>query len=79
MSRSQKRKGNLFIAGIKGNSAGGFGHTGIETSNSRNIHCNYTDNGISETVILNRTENSCYWFRFIKKRFIEFVKTRISE
>lgn len=65
IARKEVRRGDLFIAGVKGSSTGAFGHTGIATSNNRIIHCNYTDNGIAETVILNRTGDPCYWFRFI--------------
>ncbi|MBM7711164.1 peptidoglycan amidohydrolase family protein [Enterococcus xiangfangensis] len=65
ISRNEVRRGDIFVAGKKGGSGGAFGHTGVATSNSKIIHCNYTDNGISETVILNRTGDPCYWFRFI--------------
>lgn len=65
ISRNEVRRGDIFVAGKKGGSGGAFGHTGVATSNSTIIHCNYTDNGISETVILNRTGDPCYWFRFI--------------
>lgn len=67
ISRDQVRRGDIFIAGKKGNSAGAFGHTGVATSNSRIIHCNYTDNGISETVISGRTGEPCYWYRLVKR------------
>ncbi|MGG5314547.1 peptidoglycan amidohydrolase family protein [Enterococcus sp. AZ072] len=67
ISRDQVRRGDIFIAGKKGNSAGAFGHTGVATSNSRIIHCNYKDNGISETLIAGRTGDPCYWYRLVKR------------
>lgn len=65
ISRNEVRRGDVFVAGEKGSSGGAFGHTGVATSGNTIIHCNYKDNGISETVILNRTGDPCYWFRFI--------------
>ncbi|EOH93425.1 hypothetical protein UAW_02674 [Enterococcus haemoperoxidus ATCC BAA-382] len=49
ISRSEVRRGDIFISGGKGTSAGANGHTGVFVSNSRIIHCNYGSNGISET------------------------------
>lgn len=65
ISSKDVRRGDIFVAGKKGSSGGSFGHTGVATSNSKIIHCNYRDNGISETVITGRTGDPCYWFRFI--------------
>ncbi|MBO0455825.1 KxYKxGKxW signal peptide domain-containing protein [Enterococcus hulanensis] len=65
ISSKDVRSGDIFISGKKGNSGGSAGHTGVATSNSKIIHCNYTDNGISETVITGRTGDPCYWFRLI--------------
>lgn len=65
ISSNDVRRGDIFIAGRRGNSGGAAGHTGVATSNSTIIHCNYTDNGISETVISGRTGDPVYWFRFI--------------
>lgn len=50
ITRKQVRRGDIFVAGYKGGSGGSAGHTGIFTANNRIIHCNYYDNGISETV-----------------------------
>lgn len=65
ISSKDVRRGDIFIAGKKGSSGGAYGHTGAATSNTTIIHCNYSDNGISETVISGRTGDPCYWFRFI--------------
>ncbi|MDO4594397.1 MAG: peptidoglycan amidohydrolase family protein [Tissierellia bacterium] len=47
---SEVSRGDIFIAGVKGNSAGAGGHTGVFTSKSTIIHCSYSLNGIYETV-----------------------------
>ncbi|MGM0215477.1 peptidoglycan amidohydrolase family protein [Enterococcus sp. AZ109] len=47
ISRSECRRGDIFIAGTPGYSLGSGGHTGIFLDNKRFIHCNYTANGIS--------------------------------
>ena len=49
ISRSEVKRGDIFISGGRGTSAGANGHTGVFVSNSRIIHCNYGSNGISET------------------------------
>lgn len=49
ISRSEVQRGDIFISGGKGTSAGANGHTGVFVSNSRIIHCNHGSNGISET------------------------------
>lgn len=47
ISRSECRRGDIFVAGTPGQSLGSGGHTGIFLDNKRFIHCNYTANGIS--------------------------------
>lgn len=42
ISRSQVRRGDIFVAGKKGGSAGSAGHTGIFVDNQRIIHCTYS-------------------------------------
>ena len=41
------QRGDIFIWGQKGYSAGAGGHTGIFVDDSSIIHCNYANNGIS--------------------------------
>lgn len=43
------QKGDVFIWGKKGRSAGGFGHTGIFVDDEHILHCNYRDNGVALT------------------------------
>ncbi|EOH94858.1 peptidoglycan amidohydrolase family protein [Enterococcus pallens] len=42
ISRSQVRRGDIFVAGKKGGSSGSAGHTGIFIDNDRIIHCTYS-------------------------------------
>lgn len=42
ISRSQVRRGDIFVSGRKGASSGSAGHTGIFVSNSQIIHCTYS-------------------------------------
>lgn len=41
------RRGDIFIRGVEGHSAGAYGHTGIFLRKGSIIHCNYTNNGVS--------------------------------
>lgn len=41
------RRGDIFIWGIQGQSAGAFGHTGIFTDADNILHCNFGYNGIT--------------------------------
>ncbi|MFS1663359.1 peptidoglycan amidohydrolase family protein [Streptococcus sp. zg-JUN1979] len=43
------QRGDIFIWGRRGQSAGAFGHTGIFIDPDNIIHCNFGDNGISIT------------------------------
>ena len=49
ITRSQVRRGDIFVAGYKGYSVNAAGHTGIFVSNSQIIHCSYSMNGIAVT------------------------------
>lgn len=49
IKRSQARKGDIFVSGVKGGSGGSGGHTGIFLENNKIIHCSYSKNGIAET------------------------------
>lgn len=42
ISRSEVRRGDIFVAGKKGGSTGSAGHTGVFVSNSQIIHCTYS-------------------------------------
>lgn len=64
ISRSEVRRGDIFVAGVKGASGGAFGHTGVALSNSQIIHCNGSANGISTTPISNaNTGTPVHWYR----------------
>lgn len=41
------RRGDIFIRGIEGRSAGAYGHTGIFLAKDKIIHCSYRANGVS--------------------------------
>ncbi|NEX55793.1 peptidoglycan amidohydrolase family protein, partial [Lactococcus lactis] len=47
ISRGEVQRGDIFISGTPGGSAGSDGHTGIFLSNGSFIHCSYTHNGIA--------------------------------
>lgn len=42
ISRSEVRRGDIFVAGKKGGSTGSNGHTGVFINNSEIIHCTYS-------------------------------------
>ncbi|MET4548293.1 peptidoglycan amidohydrolase family protein [Lactococcus lactis] len=46
ISRGEVQRGDIFISGTPGGSAGSDGHTGIFLSNGSFIHCSYAHNGI---------------------------------
>lgn len=46
ISRSEVKRGDIFVAGTPGQSNGSGGHTGIFLSNTSFIHCSYYWNGI---------------------------------
>ena len=46
ISRSEVKRGDIFVAGTPGASHGSAGHTGIFLSNKSFIHCSYYWNGI---------------------------------
>ncbi|MBO6385599.1 peptidoglycan amidohydrolase family protein [Enterococcus casseliflavus] len=46
ISRSEVKRGDIFVAGTPGQSNGSGGHTGIFLSNKSFIHCSYYWNGI---------------------------------
>lgn len=41
------RRGDIFIRGIEGRSAGAYGHTGIFLEKDKIIHCSYRANGVT--------------------------------
>ncbi|MBS4462293.1 glucosaminidase domain-containing protein [Aerococcaceae bacterium zg-B36] len=63
ISRSEIRKGDLFVSGVKGNSLGSGGHTGMVYSSTQIIHCNYYDNGITITQIDGRSGTPLHFYR----------------
>jgi hypothetical protein len=50
IKRAEVKKGDIFVAGIKGGSGGSDGHTGVFLSNDTIIHCTYPKNGIATTL-----------------------------
>ncbi|MFK8242068.1 MULTISPECIES: peptidoglycan amidohydrolase family protein [unclassified Facklamia] len=63
ISRSEIRKGDLFVSGVKGQSLGSGGHTGMVYSPTQIIHCNYYDNGITITQIDGRSGTPLHFYR----------------
>lgn len=63
IKRSEIKKGDMFISGVKGASLGGDGHTGMVYDSNRIIHCNYHDNGITITQIDGRSGTPLYFYR----------------
>lgn len=66
IAREDVQSGDIFVSGIKGQSLGSGGHTGVAVSNSQIIHSNYSDNGISTTAIEGYTASRgmpTYWYR----------------
>lgn len=51
-SYEEVRRGDIFIRGIEGRSAGAYGHTGIFLEKDKIIHCSYRANGVT---IVDRT------------------------
>lgn len=43
----QAKRGDIFIWGQRGASAGAGGHTGLFVDNNNIIHCNYSNNGVT--------------------------------
>lgn len=60
---SEVQRGDIFVAGPKGGSSYGAGHTGVYYGDGKIIHCNYADNGISITGIAGRTGSPVHWYR----------------
>lgn len=50
ITRSEAKRGDIFVSGTKGASGGANGHTGVFLSNGQIIHCTYPLNGIGETA-----------------------------
>ncbi|WP_311482681.1 peptidoglycan amidohydrolase family protein [uncultured Anaerococcus sp.] len=48
-SYKEVRRGDIFIRGIEGKSAGAAGHTGIFLEKDKIIHCSYRANGVTIT------------------------------
>lgn len=65
VKRSELQPGDIFVAGVKGNSLGSGGHTGVYVGNNQIIHCTYSRNGIAITPIDGYTGAGLpvYWYR----------------
>ena len=76
---SEVRRGDIFVKGEEGASAGSYGHTGIFTRKGEIIHCNAGDNW---TVTTN-DESEGYWYylddSFIPVRFFRWVGGDVKE
>ncbi|SOB42842.1 hypothetical protein WVIC16_130001 [Weissella viridescens] len=62
---TKPQRGDIFIWGKRGTTLGAGGHTGIFTSSDKIIHCNYADNGISETNYNQTFANSGLYYATI--------------
>ena len=51
ISRAEAKFGDIFVAGVKGQSLYGGGHTGVFVAPERIIHCTSSYNGIVETPL----------------------------
>ncbi|MCW6665401.1 glucosaminidase domain-containing protein [Aerococcaceae bacterium NML191219] len=65
INRSEVRRGDIFVSGYPGASAGAAGHTGIAINNNQIIHCTYPKNGMAVTPIPGWTGAPCNWYRII--------------
>ena len=63
VKRSEVRRGDIFIAGVEGNSLGAGGHTGMVYNYNQIIHCNYSSNGIAVTPLDGYTGSPVRFFR----------------
>lgn len=50
ISRSQVKRGDIFVAGVKGQSLGSGGHTGIFLDNQTIIHCTYSKGSLNLAI-----------------------------
>ena len=51
IKRSEARFGDIFVAGVKGQSLNQYGHTGVFVGPEKIIHCTFAFNGIVETPL----------------------------
>lgn len=71
----QVRRGDIFIQGIQGLSAGAAGHTGIFLGNGKIIHCNWTARGIS----IDNTWQKLRCVRSNKERYFRIKNSQVSK
>lgn len=76
---SEVQRGDIFVAGVKGGSSYGAGHTGVYYGDGKIIHCNYADNGISITGIAGRTGGPLHWYRIKGTRTVKKTPTTTSQ
>lgn len=67
ISRSEVKRGDIFISGDPGNSIGSGGHTGVFKSNGSFTHCSYTHNGIATDT------NDAYMGTKLAHRFYRII------
>lgn len=66
ISENEIRYGDIFVAGVPGQSLGAGGHTGFIIDRNRIIHCNYADNGVSITERKGRMGDKKYPVRYYR-------------
>ena len=78
-SYDQVRRGDIFIRGIEGRSAGTAGHTGIFLAKDKIIHCSYRANGVTIQDI--KTGLGCILDRkrSVRERYFRPVKRRVRQ
>lgn len=65
---NQVRRGDIFVMGRRGASAGAAGHTGVFIGNGKIIHCNYRNNGVTVNPIYFPLSTSAdrHFFRIVE-------------
>lgn len=64
ISRSEVKRGDIFVSGVQGGSSGAAGHTGAIIDYNTIIHCTYSRNGIATTPLNGWTGQPCRYFRW---------------
>ena len=75
----EAKRGDIFILGRKGYSAGAGGHTGVFVDKDHIIHCNYDSNGISidrDTIL---PYNKMGWYAYRLKDDKEEKEFEVTE
>lgn len=64
IKRSEVKRGDIFVAGVPGKSAGAYGHTGVFLNSNKIIHCTPGPNRLYWTVMSHdkTVSDETYWF-----------------